>query len=66
MPTKSASKPCLRSDASDRQSALAECVEYALGQEPVRAVAARDLLSWLEAPQALRTEVSRRCSPGAG
>jgi hypothetical protein len=42
-----------RSDVCDRQSALAECVEYALGQASVRMVAARDLVSWLESPRPL-------------
>jgi peptidoglycan/xylan/chitin deacetylase (PgdA/CDA1 family) len=41
------------SEVHDRQSALAETVEYALAQAPVRMVAAKDLLSWLKDPRAL-------------
>jgi hypothetical protein len=42
-----------RSEVRDRQSALAETVDYALGQASVRVVAARDLVSWLENPRPL-------------
>ena len=42
-----------RSTVGDRQSALSETIEYALGQAPVRMVAARELVSWLKAPGCL-------------
>jgi peptidoglycan/xylan/chitin deacetylase (PgdA/CDA1 family) len=41
------------SSVGDRQSALEEAVEHALAREPVRMVAARHLVAWLEDPQPL-------------